>query len=194
MLILQMIYFAFQMMMSEFPNGIIYLEEQFLQACYVFLFVYIKNYGGAILVLLLGIYMALNVVFQRRFLPPHFHRHGFGFIRIILIPITTILLSWVLLIAGFITGIRGNNFMEEAARGTYTHRSRPILGWTVVRTITRVSLHYRFGRWLTMSINRLLMRIPVLATRRRVCMAITIVIMLVIIFWGAWRIPYDLTH
>ena len=194
MIILEMIKFALMMAWEAFPTGIIYLEEQFVQAIYVFLFVYIKNYGGAILVLLLGIYMAISVMFQRRFLPPHFHRHGFGVIRFLLIPIATLLLSWVMLVVGFVADIRGDNFFEDTARATYTYRSRPFLGWSIARTITRLSLHYRFGRWLTTSIMRLLQRIPRLATNRRVVVAITVVVMLVIIFWGAWNIPYDLTH
>lgn len=181
------------------PKGIILFEEQVLQWCYATLKVYLLMVGIPRIMIAFAVYaIVMFVVFERS--PHHMGhavhhgvRHVIGFIFRLLF---VILFGWVMLIYGAVGGgLRGEG-PENDPRATQNvniniFRSRLI---SVTQSFTRLSWHFRIGRWLFRAAYGLLGHIGIIADRPRLHRYIARGIALFIIVYKAWEIPYLLTH
>lgn len=167
-------------------KGIIYMEEQALQWIVAIGSVYLREYGYVLLILF-GIALMLSFGHYQRVL-----RGASGAIFATIVLFFTVLINvcfaWVYLLYGAINGRMDNSHQPYRLSVRRAPRNRLHLVWDR----TNPSLHYRLGRWLYRTINRFLVRF--LPDNPRVCSGIARVIALVIILWGVWNIPYDLTH
>ncbi len=175
------------------PKGIIYLEEQIYQWIYAFGKVWILHNMPALIMAAAIYFLIMFVVVERH----HFH-HGRGGIgrvlRFFVRMIITIALSWVMLIFGAIRGERTGGRGENNARVTTTMTYARNWFYTTTQTFTRLSLHFRLGRWLYRAFYNLLGHIAAVNNRERIHEILARSLALVVIFWGVWNIPYDLTH
>ena len=147
-------------------KGIIYMEEQLLQWGLAFIITYSAEIG-TILIICLGIGMLLYSA--------HLNRYFRGVrsnvrrvVHVIFIMLRNILFAWGYLVWGAIHGNVGCN--EQGSR---------------------TSLHYRFGRWIYRMLYLYVFRF---IHRNNVRRIVSRIVALVIILWGVWNIPYDLTH
>lgn len=174
-------------------KGIIYMEEQALQWCYAYLSVLLANYGYVFLILF-GIALVISM--------EHYHRVLRGTANIIFATIIqvftvilNVLLAWGYLIYGAVNGRMDDSHQPHRL---YVHRAphnRIVLHFEE----NNATLHYRMGRGLyRIFFNALTalsrFRIFAFLQRRQVRSVIARCIALVIIVWGMWHIPYDLTH
>ena len=164
------------------PKGIIYLEEQAVQWIVAITHEYLLHYGY-ILIILLGFWILFSSVFK---FPKV--RYGRSFSRMLnwlFNIVIRILFAWVFLIYGALASDNNGN------RGEANVQIRRRIGFHSLRY---TSLHFRFGRWLYRTAYRLLGYIPGIQRNDRARHIIARVIAMVIILWGVWHIPYDLTH
>lgn len=167
-------------------KGIIYMEEQALQWIFAIGTVYLREYGY-ILLILLGIGLILSFGHYRRVL---YGARG-AIVATIVLLVTVVInvcLAWFYLIYGAINGRMADT--HQPLRLSVRRNPRNRLHLVLDRT--NPSLHYRLGRWLYRTFNRLLLHIP--RINPTFCSALARVIALVVILWGVWNIPYDLTH
>lgn len=181
---------VFRNIISLPVKGIIYAEEQFLQWHIVLGGVYLQQMIPTIIMILAIYFVVMTVVFNRQH-PFHGHHHGGNILRHIWRFIVTILFAWFFLLYGVIAG--NNEQAQRNATTTYTYRRHGPM-FDAARSFTRMSLHFRLGRWLYNTLFRLLGHIPFISRNARVHRGVTLTIVLVICLWGVWRIPYDLTH
>ncbi len=173
-------------------KGIIYAEEQFLQWHIVLGGVYLQRLMPTIITIL-AIYFVIMTVFANRQHPFHGGHHHFGnILHHIWRFVVTIVFAWFFLLYGVVAG--NNEQAQRSATTTYTYRRRFGRMFEGVNTFTRVSLHFRLGRWLYNILYRVLGHIPALERNARVHRIVALTIALVICLWGVWNIPYDLTH
>lgn len=179
------------------PKGIILFEEQVIQWCVAIGHAWIKA-NGYVFLIIAAIYFAIAlVVFERM---PHMHgHHGIGrVLHFIFSMLVVVLLAWFWLIYGAVRGRRADQ--EEANRGereatdTYTYRRHITRSLSVTNTFTRLSLHFRLGRWLYRMFFNLLGRISVFRNNYRLHEFFARFLALVVILWGVWKIPYVITH
>lgn len=164
------------------PKGIIYMEEQAVQWIVAITHAYLLEYGY-LLIICFGIFLALASVLN---LPKI--RYGRTFSRILnslLNIVLRILLAWVFLIYGALASDDNGN------RGEVNVQVRRRIGF---HTLRHTSLHFRLGRWLYRTAYRLLGYIPAIQRNDRARHIIARIIAMVIILWGVWHIPYDITH
>lgn len=175
------------------PKGIIYLEEQMLQWVLAIGKVWFKYHMPEIIIAVTIYLLVMYVVFERT----HCHHGGrtihrvMGFLGRIFLNIA---LAWAMLIYGALRGEVAGNRGEGNARVTTTatlHRSRL---WAVTQSFTRLSLHFRLGRAIYRLVYRVLGFIPYMNNNDRVRHIVARIVAMIIIVWGAWNIPYDLTH
>lgn len=147
-------------------KGIIYMEEQLLQWGLAFIIAYSAEIG-TIVIICLGIGMLLYSAHLSRYfrgVRSGARRFAHG----VFILLRNILFAWWYLIWGAIHGAVNRD--EQGSR---------------------TSLHYRFGRWIYRMLYLYVFRfIP----RNDVRRIVSRIVALVIILWGVWNIPYDLTH
>lgn len=175
------------------PKGIIYLETQVLMWIYAFCKVWLIHNMPTIIVALAIIFVIGCVFFGR--VRPHMPRGRFHrIIGTIFRVITNIIFAWVMLIYGATAGQVNNTNGENNARISYTRRVRTGMIWNVVHSFTRLSLHFYLGRGIFRLFYRLLGYIPRIRENNRVRTIVARILTLVIILWGVWMIPYDLTH
>lgn len=174
------------------PSGIILMEEQLLQWGLAFFLVYLEKYSYMLLMIAALYFVIAYVVFSRM---PHMQHHTRRLFHFIFTMISVICGAWILLIFGALVGNHGNRG-EDVARATMTRRTPIIAGWTIVRNITYISLHFRFGRGIYRFFYRVLGHVGFLAREEnlRFREAIARVLALFVIVYGAWDIPYLLTH
>ena len=178
------------------PKGIIYMEVQALMWLYTLIKVWLIN-NGYLLLIGLGIVLAISYsVFGNA--RPRVPRMGFHRIwHTIIRGITNITFAWFFLIYGAGWGdLNGNNGANNA---TYTYTRRVHAGpvWNVVHNFSRVSLHFHLGRGIFRIFYRLLgcvSRFNNNPNEERTRVIIARVLAMLVIFWGVWMIPYDLTH
>ena len=165
-------------------KGIIYFEEQVLQWGLAYLIVY-STQIMAIVITLFGIGLMLHLSHQREYMRRSTFRLG-AFMVIVLAFLFNIAFAWVFLILGAVRGTVGrgervtNYTIETNAGRMHTRRER-----------NYPSLHYRLGRWIYRTIYTYVF--PFVANVR-LRSVLSRVLALVIILWGVWHIPYDLTH
>lgn len=175
------------------PKGIIYLETQVLMWIYAFCKVWLIHNMPTIIVALSIIFVIGCVVFGR--VRPHMPRGSFHRIfGTIFRVITNIIFAWGMLIYGATAGQVNNTNGENNARISYTRRVRTGMIWNVVHSFTRLSLHFYLGRGIFRLFYRLLGYIPRIRENDRVRTIVARILTLVIVLWGVWMIPYDLTH
>lgn len=171
------------------PKGIIYMEEQAIQWLVAFSHAWIKINGAAI-IMVIAIYMVIMfVVFERR---PHVGRGGGllrRILRFVLDFIVVVLFAWIFLIYGALRGEVNGNRGESNARVEHNVRR---FGMTY--RFIRLSMHFRLGRAIYRFFHWLIGYIPVIARNNRARDIIARGLALVVILWGVWNIPYDLTH
>lgn len=169
-------------------KGIIYMEEQALQWIVAFAKVYFRE-CGYVLLIIFGICLMCSFGRYRRVV-----RGAVGLIITAIVWLLTLLmnvcLAWMYLIYGAVNGRMTDTHQPRRLSIQRDQRNRLKLVWSR----TNPSLHYRLGRWLYRTFNRLLSRIPLVRTNSRFCSGLARVIALVVILWGVWHIPYDLTH
>lgn len=177
------------------PKGIIYMETQILMWLYAIVKVWLKH-NGYVLLIGAGIIFAIScaVFGNTRVRMPRmaFHRIWSTIARVV----TNIVFAWFFLIYGAARGeVRGNAGQNNA---TISHSRRVYVGpvWNVVHNFTRISLHFHLGRGLFRLFYRLLGLIPRLSNENgeRSRRVIARLLAMVVIFWGVWMIPYELTH
>lgn len=192
--------FLFEVVLSLLwpPKGIIYFEEQVLQWIYAFGKVWLLNNAPTIIVIVTIYLLIMYVVFERR----HHHRRHRGMLgRVIGFVgrfLTALFFTWGFLIYG---ALRGNLVEEEnpdrgEANARYNITRTVYRGrvWSIVQPFTRISLHFRLGRWLYRGSYRLLGHIAYMRMNDQVRRTTARVLAMVVILWGVWNIPYDLTH
>lgn len=182
------------------PKGIILFEEQVVQWCYATLKVYLLTSGMPQILIAFAVYaIIMFVVFERG---PHHHmghvahrgiRHIVSFIFRLLF---VILFSWIMLIYGALCGgLRGegNENDPRAMQKVTIHRhwGRII---DITQSFTRISWHFRFGRWLFRTFYCIMSHINCIASRPRLHRALARSLALFVIIYKAWEIPYLLTH
>lgn len=176
------------------PKGIIYMEEQLLQWLYVFARTFLYDNMPNIIILTTLYILLVYIVFDRPYRPHpiggHVMRRILGFL---LRFITTVFLSWFFLIYGATCGQLRGNIGEENARIHYRIGPRTLIGRAVF-SFTRLSLHFRFGRGIYRIAYRILGLIPPVRRNARVRSILARVLAMVVVLWGVWNIPYDLTH
>ena len=165
-------------------KGIIYMEEQVLQWGLAWV-LYNAEGLGVIVIILFGIGMMLSSYNLGRYFR---NVRGFG-MRLLLglfATVLNILLAWFFLIWGALRGTMANtertNMHRMEVHGRHMHH-RVIFGQS--------SLHYRMGRGLYRLIYTYIFRF---IRNANVRMILSRALALLIIVWGAWNIPYDLTH
>lgn len=175
------------------PKGIIYFESQMLMGVYAYTKVWFIYHGAEILIALAIIFAISCAVFgrTRMRLPRNFVGRVLGTILRVL---TNIAFAWILLVYGAVRGQLENTNGEENARISYNRRVHTGRIWNIVHSFTRLSLHFNLGRWLFRISYRLLGHIHQMRENERRRVLFARVIALIIIFWGVWWIPYDLTH
>lgn len=174
-------------------KGIIYMEEQALQWVYAYASVWLANYGYVFLIIF-GIALVISM--------EHYHRVLRGSVNIIFATVVqfftiilNVLLAWGYLIYGAVNGRMDDSHQPHRL---YVHRA-PHNRITLRFEENNTTLHYRMGRGLyriffngLTALSRF--RIFAFLQRRQVRSIIARCIALVIIVWGMWHIPYDLTH
>lgn len=165
-------------------KGIIYMEEQLIQWGLAFIIAYFDEIG-VILVILFGIGMMIRSAHLSHYFRDV--RSMFGrFCLGLLATVLNIFLAWIFLIWG---AARGTLARTERANTHRVHAHRHGLHHQVIGG--RASLHYRFGRWIFRTLYTYVFRFIPNTTIREWTARI---VALVIILWGCWNIPYDLTH
>ena len=174
-------------------KGIIYMEEQALQWCYAYLSVLLANYGYVFLIIF-GIALMISMGHYR-----HVLRGTRGIIIATLIWALTVIvntvLAWIYLLYGAVNGRIDNSHQPHrisVQRGHHNHLDFRF-------DANNPTLHYRMGRGLyRIFFNGLTalarVRIFRFLQNRQVRSIIARCIALIIIVWGVWHIPYDLTH
>lgn len=182
------------------PKGVILFEEQFFQWCYATLKVYLLAQGIPQIMIAFAIYaIIMFAVFEAG--PRHHTRHAFhrgirGVFGFIFRLLFVFLFSWIMLIYGALAGgLRGEG-PEADPRAIQNitvrrHWSRFI---DVTQSFTRLSWHFRFGRWLFRTFYFLISHIGFIASRPRLHRFLARGIALFVIVYKAWDIPYLLTH
>lgn len=177
------------------PKGIIYMEEQAIQWMVAFSHAWINAYG-AVFITVIAIYVVIMfVVFERM---PHPVAHGGGIGRrvfhFIWSMLIVVLFSWIFLIVGALTGERNGNRGERFARVENQYTNRITRNFGTVYRITRLSLHFRLGRAIYRFCFWLTGLIPAIARNNRLHEVLARIMAMVVILWGVWNIPYDITH
>lgn len=175
------------------PKGIIYLETQILMWIYATGKVWLLKNIPLLLIAGAIIFAISSTVFGRT----RIHmRHGIfhRFFGTILRVLTNIAFAWVFLIYGAAAGQVNTDNGENNARISYTRRVHTGPIWNVVHSFTRLSLHFHLGRGLFRLFYRLLGHISSLRNNDRNRVIFARILAFVVIFWGVWMIPYDLTH
>lgn len=182
------------------PKGIILFEEQVFQWCYATLKVYLITSGIPQIMIAFAVYaIIMFVVFERG--PRHHmhhavHRGGRHIIGFIFRLLFVILFGWIMLIYGALWGgLRGEG-NENDPRATQNITIRRHYGRfiDVTQSFTRLSWHFRFGRWLFRIFYNIIGHIGFIAARPRLHRIIARSIAFAIIIYKAWEIPYLLTH
>lgn len=182
------------------PKGVILFEEQVFQWCYATLKMYLINGGIPQIMIAFAIYAVIMfVVFEQG---PRHHMHhvacrGIGnIIGFISRLIFVIFFGWIMLIYGTLFGgLRGeeNENDPRATQNISIHRH-----WgrfvNITQSFTRLSWHFRFGRWIFRSVYNITDHINFITSRPRMHRTIARIIALFIIIYKAWEIPYLLTH
>lgn len=175
------------------PKGIIYFESQVLLWIYAYVKVWVIHNMPILL-------MAAAIIFvigcagfgrTRPHMPRLFWHRAF---RTILRVLTNIIFAWGFLVYGALAGQVNNTNGENNANISYTRRIHTGPIWNVVHSFTRLSLHFHMGRGIFRLFYRLLGNISMLRENERNRTIIARVLTLIVIFWGVWMIPYDLTH
>lgn len=176
------------------PKGIIYFEEQLFQWIFAFGSVWMMHNMASIIIAITIYFLFAYIVFERR----GCHRHGITAGRSILNFVfrmcVTIAMSWFMLIYGAVRGQINGNRGENNARVTTNITYRRGRFYNVVQSFVRLSVHFQIGRGLYSLAYRLLRYIPFMQDNDRARHITARIIALVIILWGVWNIPYDLTH
>ena len=176
------------------PKGIIYMEEQIFQWGYVFAKAYIYDNMPNIIILATLYILFVYILFDRPYRPHHAGGHLMRrIIGFLLRLLTTIFLSWFFLVYGALRGQLRGNRGEGNARISYGLRPRTLVGRAIF-SFSRLSLHFRLGRGIYRIFYRILGIIPPVRRNARVRSILARVITLLIVLWGVWNIPYDLTH
>ncbi len=175
------------------PSGIIYAEVQIIMQACVLLKVWLEHYGYVLLIGAAIIFAISCAVFgNTRVRTP---RSGFNrFFATLGRIIVNIIFAWIFLFYGALAGNERNNNGEENARISYTRRIHTGPIWNIVHSFTRLSLHFHLGRGIFRLFYRLLGLIPRFnqendRTRRYIARFLTVLV----IIWGVWRLPYELT-
>lgn len=175
------------------PKGIIYFETQVLMWIYAYSKVWLTHNMPIIIMAAAIIFVIGCAVFGHT--RPHMPRGIFGRVfGTIFRVLTNIIFAWGLLIYGAAVGQVDNANGEANARISYTRRIHTGPIWNVVHSFTRLSLHFYLGRGIFRLFFYLLGFIPRLRENSRNRGIIARVLTFVVIFWGVWMIPYDLTH
>lgn len=165
-------------------KGIIYMEEQVLQWGILWVLSYTDTLG-VIVIMLFGIGMMLSSYNLGRYFRS-VRSFGMRMLLGLLATILNILLAWFFLIWGAVRGTLANmertNTHRMEVHGRHMHH-RVIAGQS--------SLHYRMGRGLYRLIYTYVFRF---IGNNNVRMILSRALALLIIVWGAWNIPYDLTR
>lgn len=179
------------------PKGIILFEEQVLQWGYATLKVYLQFHMPNI-ICVIAIYMiAMFVLFERMpnitHTAHHLVRHIISFIFRLLF---VVFFSWGMLIFGAVAGRLRGEEVERDSRAVQNvninvYRSRWI---TITQSFTRLSWHFRLGRWLFRVAYLLLGHIEFIRRNPTVHRFFARGIALFVCVYGAWEIPYLLTH
>lgn len=175
------------------PKGVIYFETQVLMWIYAYSKVWLIHNMPTIIAAIAVVFVIGCAVFGRtRPHMPHgmFHRVFGTLFRVL----TNILFAWGLLIYGAAVGQIDTTDGEANARISYTRRIHTGRVWNVAQSFTRLSFHFWLGRAIFRLFFRLLGYIPRLRGNARMRGIIARVLTFVVIFWGVWMIPYDLTH
>lgn len=182
------------------PMGIILMEEQIYQWVYATLRAYVfYGGGGANVLIVFAVYaIIMFVAFER---PAHHIGHVVGHLvtRIfwyILRLLLVIMFGWVMLILGAARGRLKGEGQENDPLGTQNvavsvYHSRLL---NVTQSFTRLSWHFRFGRWLYRVAYWALGYIPAIQNREQLHRGLARFIALFAILYKAWKIPYFLTH
>lgn len=177
------------------PKGIIYFETQVLMWIYTLIKVWLIHNGYILLIAAAIIFAISCAVFgNTRVRMPRmmFHRVWNSFLRVL----TNIVFAWFFLVYGATCGeVRGNNG-ENNATISYSRRVHTGPIWNVVHNFSRLSLHFHLGRGIFRLFYWVLGFIPRFRNglEERTRRTIARVLAMVVIFWGVWMIPYDLTH
>lgn len=180
----------------KLPSGIIYFEEQLIQATIAFAHAWILQEGAPLIIIGLAVYFILVWVLLGRI--PHFHV-GRGVSRIartVRHMLINILLAWAMLIYGALRGERRSQSTDEdenaGRRGednaTFSRRITPSY------VLRHVSLHFRLGRLIYRGFYWLLGFIPFFHRNENTERAheyISRILAILVIFWGVWQIPAD---
>ena len=165
-------------------KGIIYMEEQVIQWCLAWVLYYTDSLG-VIVIILFGIGMMLSSYNLGGYFR-NVRNFGLRMLLGFLATILNILLAWFFLVWGAIRGTLANaertNVHRMEVHGRHMHY-RVIHG--------RSGLHYRMGRGLYRLIYTYVFRF---IGNNNVRMILSRALALLIILWGVWNIPYDLTH
>ncbi len=179
------------------PMGVILFEEQIMQWCYATLKVYILANGANIMIAFAVYAVIMFVVFERNPIGHRMH-HGIGrFIGFIFRLLFVIIFGWAMLLYGaLVGGLRGEGTAgEDNARQTITIRRHYFHHMIEVsQRFTRLSWHFRFGRWLFRASYWVLGHIRVIDERPRLHRTLARGVALFVIVYRAWEIPYLLTH
>ena len=164
------------------PKGIIYMEEQAVQWIVAITHEYLLHYGY-ILIILFGFWIPFSSVFK--FPKVRYGRSFSRMLNSLLNIVIRILFAWVFLIYGALASDDNGN------RGEANVQIRRRIGF---HTLRHTSLHFRLGRWLYRTAYRLIGYIPAIQRNDRIRHILARVIAMMIILWGVWHIPYDITH
>lgn len=172
-------------------KGIIYMEEQALQWCYAFGRVWITQYGYLLLIIGASIYAIFCVLGH----PDSYRSFGRIIINTVVQLLQTIfhiMFAWVYLLYGAINGRMDNSHQPFRVR---MHFHGPHPHWVVTRNYP--TLHYMLGRWLYRFFYRIIRWVCNrfnLTLNTRQSATIARIMAVLVIIWGVWNIPYDLTH
>lgn len=174
-------------------KGIIYMEEQALQWCYAYLSVLLANYGYVFLIII-GIALVISMEHYRHVLRGTANIVFATIVQFFTI-ILNVLLAWGYLIYGAVNGRMDDSHQPHRL---YVHRA-PHNRITLRFEENNTTLHYRMGRGLyriffngLTALSRF--RIFRFLQRRQTRSILARGLALVVIVWGMWHIPYDLTH
>lgn len=182
------------------PMGIIMMEEQICQWVYTTLRAYVLyGGGGANVLIVFAVYaIIMFAVFER---PAHHLGHVAGhlatrIIGYILRLLFVIVFGWVMLILGAARGRLRGEGQENDPLGTQNvnvsiYHSRFL---NVTQSFTRLSWHFRLGRWLYRTAYWALGHISAIQSREQLHRGLARFIALFVILYKAWEIPYLLTH
>lgn len=174
-------------------KGIIYMEEQALQWVYAYASVWLANYGYVFLILF-GIALVISMEHYRHVLRGTANIVFATIVQFFTI-ILNVLLAWCYLVYGTINGRMDDSHQPHRL---HVHRA-PHNRITLRFEENNTTLHYRMGRGLyRIFFNALTalsrFRIFAFLQRRQTRSILARGLALVVIVWGMWHIPYDLTH